>query len=422
MRRTVIAVSLLSIAGLLNGCSRAKDEVLPDGTKYFGERKQWGGTTKAERLELPDGDKDFEVTWLKNGSVRIERIECQDGEKDFGETDLPDGTVRTVRVEFSDGQKNFDVTELRDGTQKIGRVEKPDGEKNFDETRLPDGTEKIGRVEFPSGEKHFDTTSLPDGTDKIGRVELPDGSKKFDVTLLPDGTETLGRAMKPDGTEIPTFSNVQNDEQGYADVKWGTAITDLDPSADGKSDSCFFSSRDVREDNEAVAAVFRVPTRDTVVAGTVLSTSLDFSVIPAKCKSVTKGDVKLIFYDDKLAMAFSHLNAHNYESIASEMKSKFTEMGGWSVNMGGGAMSDGDSTSLNARIFKRGTTNTRVVLLKRIDHEGIGVNVSSVYLLYVPNVDYLKIRGDIEKVKRDREAEAVAEQQKREQPDLQKIQ
>ncbi len=36
-----------------------------------------------------------------------------------------------------------------------------------------------------------------------------------------------------------------------------------------------------------------------VVAGTVVSTSLDFSVVPAKCKSVTKGDVRLIFYDER---------------------------------------------------------------------------------------------------------------------------
>lgn len=421
MKRTIIAVSLLLAAGMSVGCSRARDEVLPDGTKYFGERTLWGGTKKAERLESPDGEKEFDVTWLKDGSVKIGRIECQDGEKDFGVTDLPDGTERTVRVEFSDGQKNFDETELPNGTQKIGRVEKPDGEKNFDETILPDGTEKIGRVEFPSGEKHFDDTSLPDGTVKIGRVELPSGEKRFDVTQLPDGTEIVGRATKPDGTEIPTFSNVQNDQQGYADVKWGTAITDFDPNAAGESDSCFVSSGD-REENEAVAAAFGAPTRNTVVAGIVLSTSLDFSVVPAKCKSVTKGDVKLIFYDDKLAMAFSHLNAHNYDSIASEMKSKFTEMDGWSANVGGGAMSDGDSTSLNVRIFKRGNTNTRVFLLKRTDHEGIGVDVSSVYLLYVPNADYLRIRGDIGKAMRERQATQVAEQKKREQPDLQKIQ
>jgi hypothetical protein len=397
MKRAIIALSLLLTAGLSIGCSRAKDEVLPDGTKLFGERTLWTGTKKAERRESPDGEKDFEVTWLKDGSEKI------------------------GRAEFPDGVKQFDWTAFPDGTDKYGRIEYANGEKAFEVTSLKDQTLKIGRAEFPDGEKDIDRTVLPDGTKKIGRVEFPDGTKQFDVTELPDGTKIVGRAMKPDGTEMPTFSNVQNDQQGYADVKWGTAITDLDPNA-GESGSCFVPSGD-REENEAVAATFGAPTRNTVVAGTVLSTSLDFSVVPAKCKSVTKGDVRLISYDDKLAMAFTHLDAHNYESIASEMASKFTEMDGWSVNWGGGAMSDGDSTSLNVRLFKRGNTNTRVFLLKRSDHEGCcGINVSSVYLLYVPNADYLRIREDMGRVKRDKEAQQAAERQKREQPDLQKIQ
>lgn len=398
MKQTIIAVSLLLATGLLIGCNKGKDELLPDGSKLFGERTLlWGGTKKAERREWPNGQKDFDVTWLK------------------------DGTEKTGRAEFPDGEKNFDVTWLKDGTVKIGRAEFQNGEKKFDVNVLPDGTEKTGRDEFANGLKKFDVTSLPDHTQKVGRVEFPDGAKKFDVTLLPDGTEIVGRATKPDGTEIPTFSNVQNDQQGYADVKWGTVITDLDPNAAGGSDSCFVSSGD-REENQAVAAAFGAKTRETVVAGTVLSTSLDFSEIPAKCKSVTKGDVRLISYDDKLAMAFTHLDAHNYESIASEMASKFTEMDGWSVNWGGGAMSDGDSTNLNVRLFKRGNTNTRVFLLKRTDHMGIGMNVSSVYLLYIPNADYLRIREDMGKMERDKEAQQVAEQQKKEQPDLQKIQ
>jgi hypothetical protein len=50
------------------------------------------------------------------------------------------------------------------------------------------------------------------------------------------------------------------------------------------------------------------------------------------------------------------------------------------------------------------------------------MNVSSVYLLYVPNVDYLRIREDMGKLKRDTEAQQVADQQRKEQPDLQKIQ
>jgi hypothetical protein len=423
MKRTSAALLLLFAVGLSTACNRAKDEVLPDGTKLFGERTLWwGGAKKAERREFPRGEKDFDVTWLKDGSQRAGRIEFSNGQKDFDVTWLKDGSVKEGRIEEPNGEKDFSVTQLPDGTQTSERIEYQNGEKQFDVTSLHGKISKVGRAEFPNGEKRFDATILPDGTVKIGRVEFSNGEKHFDVTQLPDGTQSVGRATKSDGTEIPTFSNVQNDQQGYTDVKWGTAIADLDPNAAGESDSCFVSSGD-REENEVVAAAFGARTRDTVVAGTVIETSLDFSGVPAKCKSVTKGDVRLISYDDKLAMAFTHLDAHNYESIASEMASKFTEMDRWSVNWGGGAASDGDSTSIDVRLFKRGNTNTRVFLLKRTTHEGCcGINVSSVYLLYVPNVDYLRIREDMGKVKRDHEAKAVAEQQKREQPDLQKIQ
>lgn len=445
MKRTTIAVALLSVAGLLTGCNRAKDEVLPDGTKLFGERTLWTGTKKAERREHPNGVKDFDVTWLRDGTTKIGRVEGPNG-KNFDETQLPDGTEKIGRAEYPDGEKQFDITALHGQINRIGRSEFPNGEKDFDVTVRPDGTAKAGRIEYPDGEKQFDVSSLngkvstvgrsehpngekrfeltflSDGTEKIGRAELPNGEKHFDVTRLPDGTQSVGRATKADGTEIPTFSTAQNDQQGYADVKWGTAITDLDPNAAGESDSCFLSSGD-REENEAVAAAFGAQTRNTVVAGTVIETSLDFSEVPARCKSVAKGDVRLITYDDRLAMAFTHLDAHNYDSIASEMTSKFTEMDGWSVKWGGGAASDGDSTSITVRLFKRGNTNTRVFLIKRTDHEGCcGINVSSVYLLYVPNADYLRIREDMGKLKRDKEAQQVAEQQKRERPDLQKIQ
>ena len=256
---------------------------------------------------------------------------------------------------------------------------------------------------------------------------MPDGRKYFDATLLPQGTQIVGRATKPDGTEIPTFSYVQNDQQGYADVKWGTAITDLDPNAGGESGECFFADGSNFSSNGgggagAIAAAFGVPTEDSVASGVVIATYLDSTAVPAKCQSVVKGDVRLISYDGRFAMAFTQLDVHNYESIASEMASKFTEMDGWSINWGGGAASDGDSTTVNVRLFKRGNTNTRVFLLKRTDHGGIGMNVSSAYLLYVPNVDYLRIREDMRQVKREREAQTVAEQKKREQPDLQKIQ
>lgn len=378
MKRTSIAVLILLVVGVSIGCNRdsGKDYVDAFGNKVFGEHT------------------------LKNARS---------------------GSKRTERIEYPDGVKLFDVTDIPFDDTKAARMELPTGEKRFEVTGLSSSEQKAARVELPNGEKRFEVTFLDD-TVKAARIELPNGEKQFAVTIFPDGTKNLGRTTKSDGTEIK-FSNLQNDQQGYADVKWGTMVTDLDPNAAGKADSCFFgSNRDDLQVNEAVSATFGTPTQDTVVAGTVLSNSLDFSLVPEKCKIVPKGDVRFIFYDDRLAMAFTYLNARNYEAIASEMASKFRQMDGWSVNWGGGAASDGDSTSLNVRLFQRGDTNTRIFLLKRTDHQGIGMNVSSVYLLYVPSLYYESVRQDISKLKNEKAAQQLAEQQKREQPDLQKIQ
>ena len=297
----------------------------------------------------------------------------------------------------------------------------PDGTKVFGKRTLENGTTTEERVEYPNGERQLGITILPDGTTKVERVEKPDGTKMFGATVLPDGTQIVSRVTRADGTEITTVSTAQNDQQGYADVKWGAAITDLDSTAEGTPGYCFSGDRE--DGADAVAAAFGAPTRDTVVAGVVLSTDFDFSALPERCKTVAKGDVKLIFYDDKLAMAFTHLDAHNYDAILSEMASKFSEMDGWSVKWGGGASSDGDYTSLNVRLFRRGNTNTRVFLLKETNHEGCcGINVSSVYLLYVPNADYMRIQGDMAKLKHDKEAQQIAAKQKEEHPDLEKIQ
>lgn len=119
MKRMIIAISLMLVASVLTGCNRAKDRVLPDGTKIFGERTQKDGTHIAEREEFPNGEKDFDVTWLNDGSRGV------------------------GRTEFPDGEKRFEITFLPDGTAKIGRDESPNGEKQFDVTQLPDGTRTV---------------------------------------------------------------------------------------------------------------------------------------------------------------------------------------------------------------------------------------------------------------------------------------
>lgn len=167
MKRTIIAVSLLLVAGMLTGCNKGKDEVLPDGTKMFGDLTHQDGTRTLSRIEFPDGTKQFDVTKLPDGSEKIGRIEFPNGEKAFDAAVLPNGLINKIGRDEFDGQKQFDKTRLPDHTERIGHTEFPDGEKDFDVVLLQDHTAKIGRVEFANGEKRFNVTRLPDGTEKV---------------------------------------------------------------------------------------------------------------------------------------------------------------------------------------------------------------------------------------------------------------
>jgi hypothetical protein len=127
MKRTVIALSVLFAVGLSTACDKGKDEVLPDGTKMFGEFTLQDGTQKVSRIESPNGTKQFDVTKLPDGSERIGRIESPDGKKVFEVTAMPDGTAKIARVEFPDGEKQFSLIKASDGSVRIGRTVNPDG-------------------------------------------------------------------------------------------------------------------------------------------------------------------------------------------------------------------------------------------------------------------------------------------------------
>ena len=145
MKRTIVAVSLLLIAGMAVGCNKGKDHVDSQEVKVFGEHTLANGTRKVERREFSSGEKDFDVAYLPDGTIKIGRAEYPNGEKQYYVTQLPDGT-ENMDVEFPNGEKDFDVTLLKDKTAKIERIEFPDGRQQFNVTRLPDGTIQIARA------------------------------------------------------------------------------------------------------------------------------------------------------------------------------------------------------------------------------------------------------------------------------------
>jgi hypothetical protein len=192
MHKAIIVVLAMSVAGLATGCNKAKNEVLPDGTKVFGERTLKDGTKTIERVELPNGVKKFDKTILPDGTEKDQRIEHPNGYKQFEVTFLPDGTQKTERSESPNGDKSFGITLLRDGTMKEDFAETASGQKQFDLTGLPDGTTKCERIEYPNGEKWFDVTVTPDGIQKAGRIEQPNGMSLLDV-IQKDGKREFRR-------------------------------------------------------------------------------------------------------------------------------------------------------------------------------------------------------------------------------------
>jgi hypothetical protein len=237
----------------------------------------------------------------------------------------------------------------------------------------------------------------------------------------------------PTETPKPTFTDVQDDQQGYAGIKWGVGIADLDPKAAQQSQQgCFgINDRNGKPDNvgtEDIAAAFLPPPQDQFVGSVAL---------PIKCKSVSKDDDALIFYNDKFAMAFAFLSRDNYDAVVSDMKSKFVEMGDWSFSwsregLGNPYIPPKFTVTVNVRLFKRGNTNTRVFLLKSVPDFGdarLDQDYTHVRLLYVPNAYYQNVLEDMAELKRGQQRQQQAQQlfeeqkkQQREQPDLQKIQ
>jgi predicted RNA-binding Zn-ribbon protein involved in translation (DUF1610 family) len=244
-------------------------------------------------------------------------------------------------------------------------------------------------------------------------------------------------------TQQPTFGTDQNDLEGYNKVPWGTPISEFNKvqqsasTALTQSNSPFVSNagpssdsyqpettnRFISEGTDAkmVAKIFGVPDAARSIAGVDLSDT-NWGLVPKKFQSVKKDDIEYVFYDGKFVMAYSQLNASSYDAVRSDL-AKFPQIDTISASWALQQLEENpDRMEIQALVFKRAATNTRIFLIQAIEHMSIGMNSTSVFLIYIPNAYYEAIRGDIFSNQARAVAEAQAKESQKQQPDLQKVQ
>jgi hypothetical protein len=144
-----------------------------------------------------------------------------------------------------------------------------------------------------------------------------------------------------------------------------------------------------------MAKVLNVPDKHQSIAG-IDMTRVDYSLIPKKFQTIKLEDVDYIFYDGKFAMTYSHLKAANYDQIRGDIDSRYPQVSSSTDNWNLQQLEENpDTTELQTELYKRGPSNTRIYLLKRIDHDSDGMNITSAHLVYVPTFFFFEIGHDI---------------------------
>lgn len=236
-----------------------------------------------------------------------------------------------------------------------------------------------------------------------------------------DSKPTNAPSVVQAAAPVPNFGDAQDDHEGYNRTPWGTTLADfVKPDTFQPSSDSRFGISDLTE-AKLVAKVFNVPETGRSIAGVDLSDT-NWSVVPAKFQSVMRDDIEFIFYDGKLAMTFSEMHASNYGTLKSTLASKYPQLdsinSSWKMQQ---LEENPDVMELNALLFKKGQTNTRIYLMKAVEHEGIGIDETRVYVLYTPNIYYQAIRNDIANYAAPGIAAKAAQVRASEDEDLQKI-
>jgi hypothetical protein len=245
------------------------------------------------------------------------------------------------------------------------------------------------------------------------------GTISKNITCLPPGWERIsfdGGATCPRGS-VPGSPVVFEEDACYGPQPQA-------PQPELSAEFLHAGNEDDRQDNHELSKVFDVP--DSEHGGGMLKyMATDFSLIPQSFQSIAKDDSEYIFYKGRLAMVYSKLDVHHKDQLVAGLDGKYQRVGtstsGWTER----TLDEGpqDSTDIEAILFKRGSTNTRIYLINRTDHEaGVGVKVLSLHVLYIPTSFMWEIQQDMHQLASAHQAAAVAAAQQSAKPDIDKLQ
>jgi ketosteroid isomerase-like protein len=181
-----------------------------------------------------------------------------------------------------------------------------------------------------------------------------------------------------------TFAAEQNDTEGYEGRQWGSEpVGDVNKSLEN-------------EQMELLGFAFNVPVQKEIVGDSNLGERLDTQSLPP-FTSEASDTLTYIYQDNALCAVLVHADAHNYDNVRAAFEGNgYSHISESSVEYRRlGDESDGDSTRIEAILYKRGSTNTRVYLMKYINHSPVFDDWGA-YILYMPTYYYNAISTAIQ--------------------------
>lgn len=228
------------------------------------------------------------------------------------------------------------------------------------------------------------------------------------------------RPAPPATVRPASFGSSQNDTLGYNGLSWGLTINEFLSAKKLSVRTPSKSSKPLRSaiDADVIAALLGTP-----LSSSFGYTEMQYQYVPQAFREiyVNADETHYIFFNDVFSMAFTQLDAKKYNLYLSDLESKYQKHGKESYTMS--PAGPNDQHVVTATLFRRTNTNTRIYLIKDVyTVQSMGMQLTSVNLLYVPNHYFKEIKSEIgASVDRSEKAEKAHQQQRLEE-DRKKIQ